>query len=208
MVKRIKAIIDSVIYAGMKPDMNRTQPAGPRRFGALRDRLDRFLNGGSGPSDPFYLSNRTTGQKFRFGAMIATPIVILIACLGIVLANVFDAGNSQHIVEKPTAQIAAELLPNIAKDIRIDTNRDIEIENVHILSNGTTKLIGVAHNNTEHLIRKAELTFELTDKSGSRQGAVNTLLENIAAKSSRAFQFSIPQQTASFALVRNIKVIE
>jgi hypothetical protein len=207
MFKRLKAVFDSIVYAGMKPGGGRPQAAQPRRFGALRDRVDRWVSGGANPSDPFYLSNRTTAQKLRFAALVAAPILVLAGCLAAVLLNVFNLGHPQEAEEKPASQVAAELLPNLSKDLKIETNRDLEVGDVHVMNNGSSKLIGTARNNTDHVIRKAELTFELTDKTGSRAGAVNTIVENVAAKSAVTFQFSIPQSEAVFALVREVRII-
>jgi hypothetical protein len=56
------------------------------------------------------------------------------------------------------------------------------------------------------VISQADLYFDLTDKTGSRQGAVSTEPKNIASKASMPFQFPIEQSAASFALVREVHV--
>ena len=98
------------------------------------------------------------------------------------------------------------MLPDLNKDLHIATQHDLEVQDVHIIRAASTKLAGLALNNTDHAIMKADLVFELTDKNGSRQGAVSTQLTNLAARSSVPFQFVIEQQAAAFALVRDIHV--
>ena len=66
--------------------------------------------------------------------------------------------------------------------------------------------MGIARNNTDHEIAQAELVFDLTDTTGSRQGAVTTELRNIPAKSSKTFEVALEQSTATFALVREVHV--
>jgi hypothetical protein len=104
------------------------------------------------------------------------------------------------------AEIAAKMLPDIEKNIHIDSQSALEIQNVQVVSGFPARLVGVARNNSDHEIFKADLTFDLTDKTGSRQGAVSTEIKNIASRASVPFQFPIEQRSATFALVRDVAV--
>ncbi len=208
MLKRIKEILESIAYAGLQPGARKPQGAQRSNWlGPLRDRLDRFLSG-SASSDPLYLSNRTAGQRIKFWAVVAVPCLILIAGIAFGVMGYFDRSSS--FVAEPNrpsnAEIANRMLPDLNKDLHIASNRDLVVEDVHVVAGAQDQLAGVARNNTDHAIRKAELTFELTDAVGSRQGAVSTELENIGAKSAIPFQFAIPQHGASFALVREVHI--
>jgi hypothetical protein len=211
MFKRIKQFFESVAYAGMKPSGGK--PLGAvetRRSGWLapiRERIEKFLNKG-GSSDPLYLSNRTFMQKTGVWLMIGVPAVVLLGGLGLVLTGYFnqDAPVAPPPVGLSNAEIAQKMLPDMSKDLHIASQHDLDVQDVHIIRSGSIKLAGMALNNTDHVIKKADLVFELTDKYGSRQGAVSTELTDLAARSTVPFQFVIEPQTAAFALVREIHV--
>jgi hypothetical protein len=98
------------------------------------------------------------------------------------------------------------MLPDMNKDLHLDRQDDLEVQDVHVLHAGPAKLAGVAMNKTDHVLGKVEIVFEITDRNGSRQGAVTTHLLNLAAGSTVPFQFPIEQQTAAFALVREVHI--
>src|ERR1700683_3617064 len=212
MFKRIKEFFESVAYAGLKPSGGKPLGAAAetKRSGWLapiQERIERYLNKG-GSSDPLYLSNRTFMQKAGVWLIIGVPSVVLLGGLGLVLSGYFnqDAPVAPPPVGLTNAEIAQKMLPDLNKNLHIDSQHDLEVQDVHIIRAGSIKLAGLALNNTDHAIKKVELVFELTDKNGSRQGAVSTKLTNIAARSTVPFQFAIEQQTAEFALVREIRV--
>ncbi|MGA3235088.1 MAG: FxLYD domain-containing protein [Bryobacteraceae bacterium] len=211
MIKRIKQFFESVAYAGLKPSGGKplvTAEAGRSGWLApIQDRIERFLNKG-GSTDPLYLSNRTFLQKARMWLIIGVPSVVLLGGLGLVLTGYFnqDAPVAPPPVGLSNAEIAQKMLPDLNKDLHIASQHDLDVQDVHIIRAGSVKLAGLALNNTDHAIKKVELVFELTDKYGSRQGAVSTELTNLAARSSVPFQFAIEEQAAAFALVREIHV--
>jgi hypothetical protein len=211
MFKRIKEFFESVAYAGLKPSGGKPLGAAvAKRSGWLapiRDRIEKFLNKG-GSSDPLYLSNRTFMQKAGVWLIIGVPSVVLLGGLGLVLSGYFnqDAPVAPPPVGLTNAEIAQKMLPDLHKNLHIDSQHELEVQDVHIIRAGSIKLAGLALNNTDHAIKKVELVFELTDRNGSRQGAVSTELTNLAARSTVPFQFAIEQQAAAFALVREIHV--
>jgi hypothetical protein len=211
MIKRIKQFFESVAYAGLKPSGGKPLGAAEAKrsgwLAPIQERIERYLNKG-GSSDPLYLSNRTFMQKAGVWLIIGVPSVVLLGGLGLVLSGYFnqDAPVAPPPVGLSNAEIAQKMLPDLNKDLHINSQHDLEVQDVHITRTGSIKLAGLALNNTDHAIKKVELVFELTDRNGSRQGAVSTELTNLAARSTVAFQFAIEQQTAAFALVREIHV--
>jgi len=212
MFKRIKQFFESLAYAGLKPSGGKppgaaagTKPSG--RFAPIQERLDKFLNKG-GSSDPLYLSNRTFMQKAGVWLIIGLPSFVSLAGLGLVLSGYFnhDAPVAPPPVGLSNAETAQKMLPDLNKDLHIASQHDLEVQDVHIIRVGSVTLAGLALNNTDHALKKVELVFELADKNGSRQGAVTTVLTNLAARSTVTFQFPIEQQAAAFALVREINV--
>jgi len=211
MFKRIKQFFESLAYAGLKPSGGKPGgAAGAKPSGLLapiQERLNKFLNKG-GSSDPLYLSNRTFMQKAGIWLTIGVPSFVLLVGLGLVLSGYFnqDSPVSPPPVGLSNAEIAQKMLPDLNKNLHIASQHDLEVQDVHIISAGSVKLAGLALNNTDHPLKKVELVFELTDKNGSRQGAVSTVLTNIAARSTVSFQFAVEQQAAAFALVREIHI--
>jgi hypothetical protein len=184
MFKRIKEFFESIAYAGMKSP------------------------GGKPEESPLYLSNRTFMQKARLWFVIGIPAVILLVGLGLVLGGVFDHSPSVAPAPKSlsNAEIAKKMLPDLSRDLHIDSQHDLEVRDVHIVHNGPVRLAGIASNNSDHVIHKVDIVFELTDRNGSRKGAVSTQLVNLAAKAKVPFSFPIEQQTASFAMVRELHI--
>jgi len=208
MFKRIKQSLENLAYAGLKPQGGRPAQAETRpRDSAIGAWFESKLTK-AGPSDPLYLSNRTLGQKLKAWAIVGIPVTLVLAGIGLVLFGVFD--KTAPIAPPPpgltNAQMAEKMLPDLNKDLHIETQHDLEVEDVHVVVGAPGHLVGIAKNNTDHPIPRAELVFDLTDRGGSRQGAVSTELKDIASKSSAPFQFAIESPAATFALVREVRV--
>ena len=205
-MNRLRKLFESIAYAGMKPGGTRQ---GKRMgwLGPLAAPVTRFLDGGAAPSDPFYLTNRTIGQRLRLAVVIAIPCALVVGAIALATMGYFDAAQTV-VPPAPTLtpeQVAAKMLPNIDKDLKIDSNRDIGVSDVRVERGSTVRVVGTATNNTGHSIDDVELVFDLTDVSGSRLGAVSTKVARIPAKGSAGFSFAVQQHTAAFALVRDIK---
>jgi hypothetical protein len=216
MFKRIKEIFEKLAYAGLKPQGGRpvqaaaapkADSAPAKSLGAFKAWFDSKLNKG-GNVDPLYLSNRTPMQRAKAWALPGAVVLIALGAISLVLYGYFEPDD---VVAPPpvgltNAEIAAKMLPDLNKDLHIETQHDLDIQDVHVVTGPSVHLAGVAKNNTNHEITKAELTFDLTDKTGSRQGAVSTELKNIGSGATVPFQIAIEARTASFALVREVRV--
>jgi hypothetical protein len=208
MLKRLKQVFESLAYAGLRPSGGKPLTAAqPKKLGWFGQRFEKFLASG-GQSDPLYLSNRTFMQKAGIWFVLGVPSLILLGGLGLVLFGFFNA--EAPLTTPPAgisnAELSRRMLPNLDKNLHVDSQHDVDVQDVHVVHNGSVQLAGVALNKTNHIIHKAGIVFELTDQFGSRQGAVTKELLDLAARSSRPFQFTIEQQTASFALVREVHV--
>jgi hypothetical protein len=207
MFKRIKQFFENLAYAGLKAQGGRAAQTAPQRQSFIRAWAESRLTK-RGPSDPLYLSNRTLTQKLKARALVGVPVVAVLGGMGLVLFGYFD--KDKPIAPPPAglsnAEIAQKMLPDLNNDVHIETQHDLEVEDVHVVLGAPSRLVGVAKNNTDRQISQAELVFDLTDRSGSRQGAVSTELKNIASKSSAPFQFAIESSAATFALVREVQV--
>jgi hypothetical protein len=205
--KRLRAVIESIVYAGMKPGSRTTAPTPTKWLGPLRGPIERLLAGGPAPSDPLYLTNRTLGQKARSWSLIAIPCLLLALGIGVLLSNILAPPPPAPVRQLSPAEIAAKILPNVARDIKIEQNLDLEVLEVGIQRDPNPRLLsGKVRNNTTHEITAADFVFDLTDSAGSQLGAVRTTIERIPPASLKAFQFPIKQQQAAFALVRDVNI--
>lgn len=208
MWKRLKKLLESVAYAGMKPQGGSASAAAKAKgASALQGWIDGKLNQ-AGPSDPLYLSNRTLGQKAMVWAAFAVPAALILVIVGFVVFRSHDPdAPSALIPDAPSnAEIADKMLPNLNKNLHLASQTDLDIQDVHVVSGSPSRLAGVVKNNSERQIAKAELVFDLTNKADSRLGAVSTEVTNIAPKASVPFNFVIEQANATFALVREVHV--
>lgn len=217
MLKRLTQFFEKIAYAGLKPlgrkpaQSSSGAAAAPTEqthgFAALVDWVDRKLNA-AGPADPLYLSNRTFAQRMKVWMALGLPAVLVLAGVGLALAGVFSASTS---ISPPPggltdAQIAEKMLPDLKNDMKIQSQTDVDVEDVHVVDGIPPHLVGLARNKTDHVISKLEMSFDLTDPIGSRQGAVTTEIKNIAAKSTAPFQIPLETHRAAFALVREVHV--
>src|SRR5215470_16569561 len=98
------------------------------RMDSIAKRLERFV-GGSAPSDPLYLTNRTFGQKLRIGLLIGTPVLAIAGLVAMALGNYFDSPPPQKAAApKPaTGEITAKVLPNLEKEYKSESDRQVEV---------------------------------------------------------------------------------
>ena len=204
MFRRLRQFVESIMFAGMTPGAPAPQSQRLRWLGPLRRPVERLVSGGATPLDPLYLTNRTIGQRIRAALAIAVPCMIVLSLTGLAVGNYFVKKNPPAKPELSPAELAAKMLPNL-DDVRIDTNRDVDIMEVHIDRTSGTALTGTVKNNTAHQIETADIVFDLTDSAGSQLGGVKQRLENLAPQTRTNFRLPIEQNTARFALVREVK---
>jgi hypothetical protein len=201
--KRVREIFESVAYAGLQPGAPLGESKKLKWLGPLRGPVERFLSGPA-PSDPLYLTNRTTGSKVKIGLAVGIPCLILAGALYGVLTDSFDLPDPKPEHETTNAEAAAKLLPKLDQHMTIDTNHDINVMEVRVEHGNPVNLVGTLRNNTDHEIHMAEAVFDVTDVGGSQLGAVSARVENLKAGSTAGFRVAIPESAAAFALVREV----
>lgn len=199
---RFRRIFESIAYAGIKPGGPTAPTPPPRRLGRLRELVERFLNGPSS-SDPFCLSNRSLGQKVRLGILTMIPLAVVLGAVGLASAGYFDRKAPVAPPHQSSdAQTAASALPDLNKDLAIQSNRNLQLLEVVV---GRGKISGTVRNTSDHVITDAEMIFDLTNAGGSVLGAVSCKIDRIAPQSSARFQIPITQADAVYALVREVR---
>ena len=204
MLKSFRRFIDSVVFAGLKPDAPREQANRLRWLGPLRGLLERVLLRPA-PSDPLYLSNRTFDQKVKLALAIAVPCLIVVGVTALGLSHFFHANEHGPATEPSGAELAAKLLPNLDKVVKIEVNKDVQVLDAHFEREGGMKVVGTVKNNTDHVIHTTEIVLNLADATGSQLGAVSARVDNLAPNATGSFRLPIEQADAAFALVREVR---
>jgi len=154
----------------MKPGARPGQTQGKKWLGPLRGTIDRFLSGGS-QKDPLYLTNRTLGQKMKAWSVVAVPCLLIIGFVALTLSrDYFDPPEGKPQKEMSPEEVSRKILPNIGKDILIETNHDVEVVEVHV-DGENLKLTGSLRNNSTKLISVLQ--------SGGPDGACFTALRKL-----------------------------
>ena len=198
--------IESIVYAGLKSGAQQAtsgDAAARSIFGALRQRIDLWVSGGPGPSDPLYLSNRTTGQKARAWVVIGVPLLLVIALIGISLSTLLEPPKPQQVTELTPAEVAAKLLPNL-KDLKIEGSSDVEIVELRVENSGV-RMTGTLRNKTARTIASADISCDVTDSGGTQLGSVILHVEDIPASGVKRFEQPLNRLDATFVLVRQIQ---
>jgi len=134
-------------------------------------------------------------------------LVLVLGGVYLAASGFFDKGSQLPGPGKQLtpAEIAAKMLPELNKDMHIETNKDLQVLDVVIRQTGGSKISGSVRNTTGHVIEDAEVVFELTDVRGSRVGAVSCKFARLEPKSTTPFDNSIPQADATYAIVRDVR---
>ena len=200
-MKRIRKVLESIAFAGLKPSGG---PSTPKKqstlLGPVQGRVERFLSGGPAPNDPLYLSNRSTSEKMKTWALIGIPCLVLAAGIAVTL-YVLEPPESKPIKQPTAAEITASILPNVDANAKVAPRSDIEVLEIRVRD---ARVTGIVHNTSKRDIASADLVIELTNDTGSQVGAINATVERIPALGKREFGLDIKQRDAAFALVREI----
>jgi hypothetical protein len=200
MANRFREFVESIVYAGMKPRAQHEPNASPRKSGVL----ERFLSAPA-PNDPLYLTNRTFGQKMQRVLLFGVPVVVLLAGITVALIA-FGPKPVPKVVKEPTnAEIMAKVLPNLNQGIELDSNKDVEVQEVHFEHSGGNLMVGSMQNKSDHLIREAVVVFDLADIHGTQLGGITVTESDLAPGAVRKFQKGIEQSDAKFAVVREVR---
>jgi len=176
------------------------------RVDVIARKFERFV-GGNAVNDPLYLTNRSLGQKIRMVVLIGTPIVALGLLIYLALDQRFDRPASLEraaaLEAKSKETGSARVLPNLDKNWS-EQSKEVDVIEAAVSRGGDPTLSGKVRNNTDNMVRVADMVFDITDQDGSQLGGVSVRVENIAPKGVATFRMSLPQKTARTALVREV----
>ena len=178
MLNRLKNLFESIVYAGMKP-------------------------GARSAEDPLYLTNQTTGQKARRIFLMASPMIVVIAG-GLIAIAVLSPATTKAPRQVSAAEVKAKVLPEFNQAIKLESNQDLEVTEVHFEHAGGNQIVGSLKNKSSHQIIQAVAVFDLADVDNSGLGGVTVTELNLRAGESRAFRQPIDQANAMHAMVREL----
>ena len=202
-MKGLRELFESIVFAGMKPGARPGQTQERKWLGPLRGPVERLLSG-SAPSDPLYLTNRSRGHRIKAWSLVAIPCLFIVGLVALALGNgYFDPPAAAPPKESSAEEAARKILPTLARDIKIDSNKEVEVVQVQV-DRSAMKITGSVRNNTAHDIAVTDVIFNLTNARGSQVGAVKGHIENLPPKATRDFQLPIKQRDAAFVLVREL----
>jgi hypothetical protein len=201
MKKSFRQLVERVVYAGMKPGVKPSETRRMRWLGPYRKIVERFLSGAA-PDDPFYLSNRTLGERAKFWVLVSLPVVVVAGVVAWGVLGYIELRDKEP-TELTPQQVAAEMLPDLNKPMDLNVSHDLELLEARVKQGEPNKLVGSVRNLTDKTINHTDLVFDLTDARGSRLGAVSVPLESIPAQRTVNFELPIQQRSAAFALKRS-----
>jgi hypothetical protein len=204
MRNRLGRFVESVVFAGLKPDARVSQAPRGRWLAPLRGWLEKLL-AGRAPTDPLYVTNRTWKQKLRLSLIVGVPCVALASTVALALSSLFP--HEPALTREPAAsEIMARLLPDLDKTVNVNISPDAELAEVRVVQGDAPRLSGLLTNKTTGAI-SIEFVLDLTDANGSRLGAVTERVDNIPARSAAPFDFVLRQSGVAFATVRKIRTL-
>jgi hypothetical protein len=200
MANRFRKVLESIVYVGMTPGAART-PDSPRKLRFLAP-LERVLSAPS-PSDPLYLTNRTFGQRLTRLLLIVIPMVVVVAAV-VVALGYFAPKTAKPAKEMTAAEIAARVLPDFDKDIQVEANKEVQVLDAHF-EHAAALLVGSIQNKSARTIQEAVVVFDLADARRSLLGGITVTETNLAPGAVRQFKQPIVQNTAAYAVVRDVR---
>jgi hypothetical protein len=138
--------------------------------------------------------------------IIGVPCLLLAVGIAVALSSILDPPEAKPVVEPTPQELATKILPNIDKNLKIESNNDVEVLEIRVDHTGGSRIFGVVRNTTNHEIASAHMVVDLTDTNGSQVGGVDVHMENIPASKTKAFSAPVAQRTAAFALVREVGI--
>jgi len=78
--------------------------------------------------------------------------------MALALSNHFVKKTVMPRLDLPPAEVAAKMLPNL-DHVKLDTNRDVDVMEVHVDRTKGTVVMGTVMNNTAHQIHSADFAI-------------------------------------------------
>jgi len=130
--------------------------------------------------------------------------MLLVLVGGLVALKMLAPSTTKGPRALTTAELGAKVLPSFNREITLDSNKDLEVTEVHFEHTGGNLMVGNIRNKSNHQIIEAVVVFDLADPSSSALGGVTVTETNLAPGATRTFRKPIEQTNATFALVREV----
>lgn len=184
------------------------------RADGFAKKIERFV-AGKAVNDPLYVTNRSVGQRVRMLILVGTPVLAVGVLIYLALTQAFDRPivlerNAAKVEadsrpNQATGELTAQVLPNLEKTYSSEQSREVEVIEAVVGPPSDHMLSGKVRNNSDQVVRTADLVFDVTDEEGSQLGGVSVKVENIPARGMAAFRVALQQRDAKTALVREVR---
>jgi len=175
-----------------------------RRFTPLRARIEIFISGRA-PDDPLYLTNRTWQQKLKIAALIAAPVLLLIALVTIGSTDLFRLHKVDHPYEHPPTEAPPPSVPEKHLPDPISDSMDLEVVNIRIARDAHPPVVtGTVRNKTGRKVDCAEVSYYLANTKGSLVGTDTTDVANVGPHASVNFRMVLKIADAEYVFVRDV----
>jgi hypothetical protein len=164
----------------------------------LRDLLESIAFAGmqATPSDPLYLSSRTTWQKVRRVLLIVVPCVLAV---GLFSWSMFWKENKNRVIRGQIPAMETAPPPEASPAAQA-----VEVSEARLDHSGAPKLVGNIRNKSDSPALDIEINFELTNTIGTYLGATTANFSLIKPHATQHFEIPVTQEDATIALVRTI----
>jgi hypothetical protein len=191
-----------IMKAGMPVGKSPFDPLG-RRYDDLRARVEVLISGRP-PDDPLYLTNRTWQDKAKTAALIAGPVLLLIALVTIGVTDLFRF-HKVDPYDRPPAEAQVPIVPKKRLPDPILAPAPLEVVNIHIARDSHPPVVtGIVRNNTNDKVDSAEVSYYLADPEGSLLGTETTEVANVEPHGSVTFRMALKIDHAQYVIVRDV----
>jgi hypothetical protein len=179
-----------------------------KRFDPLRARIEIFISG-QAPSDPLYLTNRSWQQKLKAAALIAVPVLLLIAFVTIAASNRLRSGrvapDENPLTETSPQPEAPQAAMRKPLPDPISASTDLDVVNLRIARDAHPPMVtGTVRNKTGRKVDSAEVSYYLSDTAGSLVGTDKTQVANVEPHGSVGFRIPLKIANAEYVFVRDV----
>ena len=194
-LQRLRASLERLIFAGLKPDEAVAQKKS--KITALMESAEDLAARGLQPEEKPLPGPLSFGKKLGIAAGILL-VGLFIYVLVTVLRHPAEQAESTAPPPPPV-----EIIP---KGFKVEKNKDLEIVEIDFNRHKQPmEITGTVHNLTGRAFPKCEVSFDLTTKEGAQLGGVSTTVTGLEPHGSAKFRIPVNFKEAGFAMVRELR---
>ena len=192
----MRQALEKIIFAGLKPDA--PPPVSSKsKLDSLLESAEDLAALGLRPTDKS-LPGPTTWRK-KVGVVLAL-LLLGAAIFFLVKVLIRPAEQSESKAPLPPP------LQIVSPEVKIDKNKNLEVVEIEFDRTKEPKEIkGTLRNRTGKTFPQCEISFDVNSFEGVQLGGAATTLHNIGPHAVLHFRIPVPQRTAGFVMVRELR---